>query len=111
MPGGDRTGPMGMGPRTGRGVGYCAGYNTSGYAEPMPGRGMGRGFVRGRGFGGGRGFGWNRPNPYAYGVSYGSGQGEAEILKGQAKAMREEMEAINARIKELESGTAQGKSE
>ena len=26
MPGGDRTGPMGMGQMTGRGAGYCAGY-------------------------------------------------------------------------------------
>ena len=25
MPGGDRTGPMGMGPMTGRGAGYCGG--------------------------------------------------------------------------------------
>lgn len=23
MPGGDRTGPLGTGPRTGRGMGYC----------------------------------------------------------------------------------------
>ena len=26
MPGGDGTGPMGQGPRTGRSVGFCAGY-------------------------------------------------------------------------------------
>ncbi|NPA39927.1 MAG: DUF5320 domain-containing protein, partial [Thermodesulfobacteria bacterium] len=25
MPWGDRTGPLGMGPRTGRGLGYCSG--------------------------------------------------------------------------------------
>ena len=28
MPGGDRTGPMGMGPMTGRGAGYCGGTMT-----------------------------------------------------------------------------------
>ncbi len=36
MPWGDETGPMGQGPMTGRGAGYCAGYNTPGYANPMP---------------------------------------------------------------------------
>ncbi|MGB9888435.1 MAG: DUF5320 domain-containing protein [Anaerolineae bacterium] len=35
MPAGDRTGPMGMGPMTGRRAGYCAGY-----ANPGPGRGF-----------------------------------------------------------------------
>ena len=27
IPGGDRTGPTGAGPRTGRGLGYCNGYD------------------------------------------------------------------------------------
>lgn len=30
MPGGDRTGPMGMGPMTGRAAGRCAGYGAPG---------------------------------------------------------------------------------
>ena len=33
MPGGDRTGPMGQGPMTGRGAGYCAGFGMPGYAK------------------------------------------------------------------------------
>jgi len=41
MPGGDRTGPLGFGPMTGRALGYCAGYNTPGYANPRFGRGFG----------------------------------------------------------------------
>ena len=36
MPGGDRTGPGGMGPMTGRAVGYCAGYPVPGFMNPMP---------------------------------------------------------------------------
>ena len=40
MPRGDRTGPMGMGPRTGRAAGYCAGYDMPGYMNPIPGRGF-----------------------------------------------------------------------
>jgi len=45
MPGFDKTGPTGAGPKTGRGMGPCAGGKTSG------GRGgFGRGMGRGRGF-------------------------------------------------------------
>jgi len=36
MPGGDGTGPQGMGPMTGRAAGYCAGYEDPGYANPVP---------------------------------------------------------------------------
>ena len=32
MPRGDGTGPMGMGPMTGRGMGYCTGYSSSRFA-------------------------------------------------------------------------------
>lgn len=75
MPRGDGTGPMGLGPMTGRGLGPCAdGYPTSRY----PGAGAGRlanlgaigrwaagflprlGLGRRRGLGGGRGMGRGR---------------------------------------------------
>jgi len=39
MPGGDRTGPMGQGPMTGRAAGYCTGSPTLGSMNPAPGRG------------------------------------------------------------------------
>lgn len=121
MPGGDRTGPAGMGPMTGRAAGYCAGYPVPGYANPIPGRG---GFGYGRGWrrGGGRGRGWGRgfgfreaaypygnpyyEDPYLAAPYYGpeaNPQQEARMLKEQAKAMQEEINAINGRIKELES--------
>ncbi len=52
MPGGDKTGPVGSGPMTGRAAGYCAGNSAPGYAN----LGYGRGFYRGgRGYGRGRG--------------------------------------------------------
>jgi len=53
MPGGDRTGPWGRGPMTGRRAGYCAGFSVPGYANPIPGSGgmgCGRGWGRGRGW-------------------------------------------------------------
>ena len=55
MPAGDRTGPMGAGPMTGRRAGYCAGYDVPGYANPGFGRGLGMAWRRARAwFGGGR---------------------------------------------------------
>jgi len=37
VPGGDGTGPAGMGPMTGRAAGYCAGYPAPGYLNGVPG--------------------------------------------------------------------------
>ncbi|MDI6805154.1 MAG: DUF5320 domain-containing protein [Candidatus Bathyarchaeia archaeon] len=79
MPWGDRTGPWGLGPMTGRAAGYCAGYPVPGYMNPMPGFGWGFGFGRGWGRGFGRGFRrwlwaypWYRYQPpyTAYGPGY-----------------------------------------
>lgn len=42
MPGGDRTGPMGMGPMTGRGLGYCTDFTGFGRFAKGRGRGFGR---------------------------------------------------------------------
>lgn len=44
MPGGDRTGPMGQGPMTGRGMGYCTGNVQPGFGCGPGRRGRGRGF-------------------------------------------------------------------
>jgi len=40
MPWGNGTGPSGYGQMTGRGAGFCAGYQMPGYANPTPGRGF-----------------------------------------------------------------------
>ncbi len=64
MPGGDRTGPRGLGSRTGRGMGYCAGYDAPGYTYGPGygyGRGRGRGNVGGYGRGYGRGWAYREP--------------------------------------------------
>ena len=60
MPRGDKTGPDGLGPMTGRGAGYCAGYSVPGFMNPA--RGFGGGMAR-RGRGWGRGFGRIGYNP------------------------------------------------
>jgi len=68
MPGGDKTGPNGEGPMTGRQMGVCGQRRNQAYGNEQTyyaGQGMGcrRGFGRGRGNrggrGGGRGFGRN----------------------------------------------------
>lgn len=43
MPRGDKTGPNGEGPKTGRGLGYCAGSDTPGYTKSGRARPRGRG--------------------------------------------------------------------
>jgi hypothetical protein len=74
MPRFDGTGPLGMGPMTGRGMGYCGGVNqmaaNSASYPSMPyywGRGLRRGFGRGLGRGFGRGFGWGRGRGRGFG--------------------------------------------
>ena len=111
MPGGDRTGPMGMGPRTGRAAGYCAGYSIPGYMNPFGGRlGLGFGWGRGRG----RGFGWRRWG-FPYGVNpnipydaipydpYYTDEKEIELLQNQSKLLQDQLSDINKRISELEA--------
>lgn len=60
MPGGDGTGPLGLGPRTGRGLGYCAGYPTPGYITAPGGGPFWRWGWGGFGRGWGRGYRWRR---------------------------------------------------
>jgi len=78
MPFGDGTGPMGLGPMTGSGAGFCAGFVRPGFASPIPGYphpyGYGHlmpvwprwGYGFGRGLGRGFGRGWRRWGPYGY---------------------------------------------
>ncbi|BAL80409.1 DUF5320 domain-containing protein [Caldisericum exile] len=83
MPLGDRTGPLGLGPRTRRGLGYCVGYGFR--------------------YGFGRGFGWGgRFVPY-YGYPFGySPSDEKAILTEELKALENELNAIKSRLAELE---------
>jgi len=125
MPSGDGTGPLGLGPMTGRAAGFCAGYPAPGYLNAVSGRGRGFGYGRGRGFGRGRGRGYGRGYgagwagyPNAYGAPYMAPayspditpRQEADMLKAEAKAMQDEIEAINRRVKDLESRGTQENS-
>jgi hypothetical protein len=125
MPGGDRTGPLGAGPMTGRGAGYCAGYPVPGYANPIGGRGW---YGRGRIFGRGRSWRhWYGPRPgwapYAYGDPYYGAytypvypfapeltpDEEINMLKEQSKVLQNELKDIQERIGTLEKAQTQEK--
>jgi hypothetical protein len=111
MPGGDRTGPRGGGPKTGRGLGYCAGDDQPGYAASQPAQGLGLGFRwGGRGSGRGRGW-WNRSNA---GFWSGRGRGgfvapavsqdqDIDSLKAQAQELQNALRGIQDRLNKLEA--------
>lgn len=132
MPGGDRTGPAGLGPMTGRAAGYCAGYPVPGFMNSIPGRGFWGGGRGGGGWGRRNWFyatgltGWQRAgygyptfggaSPYGtpYGAPYGTPYGtpsaptasreqEIDSLKGQAEYFEDALEGIKKRIEELEA--------
>ena len=111
MPGGDRTGPEGRGPMTGRRLGYCTGYQIPGYENPR--YGLGRGFGRGLGRGFGRGY-WGRGRRFWYGNRYPdfydnpdpypqniSKEEEKTYLEDAIKNFEEEIKLIRKRIEEI----------
>lgn len=123
MPGGDGTGPGGLGPMTGRAAGFCAGYPTPGYMNPVGGRGY-RGWGRGGGWGRGRAlygaavpfaprapYNWPAPGapgtypaplaaPFAPTMTRDQ---ELDALKGQAEYCQDALNGIRKRIEELEA--------
>jgi hypothetical protein len=117
MPFGDRTGPQGLGPMTGRGAGFCSGSGVPGNMNPGFGRGFG-----GRGRGGGRGWrnwfhatgltGWQRAfgwpflgGPEVAGVP--ARDQEAGALKAQARQFESALEEIRKRIDDIEAKSKQ----
>lgn len=116
MPRGDRTGPAGMGPLTGRGAGYCAGFAVPGFAN-CGGGGFGRMGGRGAGMGGrgagmgfrarmgqGFGFGWGAANTGFGPTAYPTGVTEQSVLQDQAEALKSQLDAIQQRLSDLEKG-------
>jgi hypothetical protein len=105
MPGGDRTGPRGFGLMSGRGAGYCAGFNAPGFANPAPGYGMQYGYWpyggRGRGC---RHWYYETGQPGWARAAYVPPTQEQELagLKNEAEWLKSQLEAISKRIEELE---------
>lgn len=103
-----------MGPMTGRGAGFCAGFSVPGYANPVAG---GRGAYGGFGNAGrGRGMrnqyyatgltGWQRagvPMNVPYPQYQMAPEENLQVLKNQVKFMKEDLERTQALINEMES--------
>ena len=86
MPRFDGTGPLGMGPGTGWGLGPC---------------GAGRAWQRGWwGSGWGRGFGWRRFWGYPYQPQITKKE-EKELLEEEMANLEEELKAIKERLSQL----------
>ena len=108
MPYGDKTGPDARGARTGRQLGYCAGYDSPGYTKGTP-QGMGRGGGRGRmnrggGFGRQGGFGRGRAMGFvAPGRTWVEQPvvNEKEVLENSLINLKAEIELIEKRLKEV----------
>ena len=104
MPRGDGTGPMGMGPKTGRGAGFCAGYNIPGTGNPLSRAGCG--------MGGGRGHRnrfyatgltrWQRGNEVSTPV-FLSREDELEALKKKAEFFERNLKELHGKIEKLEA--------
>jgi len=103
VPRGNRTGPAGAGPMTGRRAGYCTGYDMPGFSNPsFPWRGVGFGFRGG-------GFGWRNmfyatglPGWLRYIHAQQPPQDESETLRVEANWLKSQLDAINKRIDDLE---------
>ena len=104
MPGGDRTGPRGSGPMTGRGMGYCVGYVRPGFINPR----FGPRFSRGRGFGRGLRIRRRFPRNVDYDIYYEeprvlTKEQEKSFLEEEVTGLEAELGRIKQRIKSLES--------
>ncbi len=98
---GNRTGPLGIGPRTGRGMGFCAGFALPALINPGCGTSYGRRFGLGRGF--------CRMFPLMLAPAglpvYGgnmTGRAEKDYLTKQAEVLEQQLQRVKERLQELD---------
>ncbi|MCU0608858.1 MAG: DUF5320 domain-containing protein [Chitinispirillaceae bacterium] len=89
MPRGNKTGPLGRGPMTGRGFGTCGGNSAQGRGQGGRGLGLGRG--AGRGLRRGQ-------------AAIADSPDEITALRNQAKNLGDTLAVVNKRIAEIEAG-------
>lgn len=89
MPGRDGTGPIGVGPMSGRGLGVCSA-GAPGYGA---GRGLGFGRRGGRGYG--RGFGGYLSSDRDDSMT------RKEVLSEQKKLLKDRLDFVNRQLDEL----------
>ena len=99
MPRGDRTGPSGEGPNTGRGMGYCTGNDHPGFMNAISnrGRGYGRGFHGGAGYGRGAGLGF-RGGFGSYNPGNISDVSEKTLIENEIRILKDQLSALEDRL-------------
>ncbi len=118
MPGFDGRGPLGAGPMTGGGRGYCnpalyeTGWGFFGRRAGLTGRGLGLRRGCRAGWGLGRGFwsaaDWALRSRGPYYRQYDlTPQDEAEVLRRRAEFLRQDLEEVKSRLAELEGRQSQ----
>jgi len=109
MPRGDGTGPQGLGPATGRGGGFCAGYAVPGYANFRPYCSFGSGRGRRNGYYATGLTGWQRAGAGWTGQvvppveTPASRELELATLKAQAENVARTLDSIRKQIERLET--------
>jgi hypothetical protein len=116
MPGGDGTGPIGMGPRAGRGAGFCGGAGAVRAGGRFRNRRGGAGGGNGRG---GRGWrhmfhatgvpGWMRASGVGAGqpMEAPSREAEEQSLREEVEALQSQLDAVKKRLAESQASNAE----
>jgi len=95
MPRGNKTGPNGMGPMTGRRMGLCVGNSN---VEIERNQGVGNGFGRGVGRGAGRGSGRN----FSYqGNQFQQNFSDKEDLENELRILREQISFLEKQLSNI----------
>ena len=117
MPRGDRRGPNGMGPMTGRAAGFCSGSNTPGFANTGAVGGYGQGMGAGRGFGGGfhgaangAGRGMGRAQGMGRGMGFQpsyaapvySKETEKGYIENEVSFLKDQLKALEGRLVDMQ---------
>ena len=115
MPRGDRTGPLGEGPMSGRQLGYGAGYDSPGFTKGRS-AGMGRRFFNRLGFGRAYGGGLHnrgniRQTEHGYfqkfrdSADYDKGyeMNQIDSLKSEMQDLRDDLKKIMERLETISS--------
>ena len=104
MPRGDKSGPNGQGPMTGRAQGLCVGNDRPGFMEGRSGQGLGRGFRGGQNGGIGRGMRRRQHmqafSPYAEDLPP-TKEEERNYLGRQAERLKRSLSEVEKRLKDL----------
>ena len=98
MPRGDRKGPTGEGPFTGKQMGYCSGYDHPSYVNQ--GRGYSRRFRGGFGYGRGSGSGFR----HGYGNYYPGSipeVSEKTMIENEIRILKDQLSALEDRLSNM----------